>query len=467
MVAKKKTTKSVAKTQKEENTKPTKEAPKKTLKREAREYLSDKEFKLSVVGELSNLVKMKKKITNSVEFDLSKLCDENGVRYEKKPKASLKLSQVSGQLNISVKLDIKELPELSKETHGIFELKSVAELKKSETKILKKLREVITSSLRELNMKNVMDEVRDTNKTLNSEDFKSAIASKEDVSNKVYHLCDGLSSSDIKVLYSKSKKHWINYKSKKDQDSTKAKDYGGVAHCLALEPENFDKTYYVAPELDKRSHKTYFEILEMNNFAKTPIKESELEEIKRKVDLLMSNENIKKVIESSDKEVSLFIKEGKMVKKARLDMLTPISEDNIEAVQALIGHRHDVNLGQVAVFDLKFLKDIAPSEFSRDCGNYRFDISDVYYTSVLEKVLRAEDKDVLADGVVKGVTFLTIEKGDVDMVETRYIDEEDLGHSNLCVAEAIMKYEDSFDGYSQEPVKIKMPKYIKVQNHEL
>lgn len=64
---------------------------------------------------------------------------------------------------------------------------------------------------------------------------------RDDLTNEQYRVCEGLSSSDLKLLLDNPYKYKMNIKYK---EST-AFNLGKLVHCLILEPQNLERDFYI------------------------------------------------------------------------------------------------------------------------------------------------------------------------------------------------------------------------------
>lgn len=429
-----------------------KKVKKKSLKEVFLAKFSENSFENIEREQLGEMIK--RKSTKKISYDLSKILKHNGLKGKLSLSLDLKCKE-----NLFVFVDSNQFSS----NEGI-EIKSPSEVDKKLPQIFSQVRDVAIKSLNAEFEKNITKEVEEVNKAIEKGDLDAAFI--RDLRNQTYHMANGVSSSDVKVLYNETLSHFKVYKNNKFNSETKSKNNGSAFHSLLLEPANFKKEFYVTPELDKRKHKVAFEILEMENFSKTAISETDFKDMERKVSKIKKNENIQKILESSEKEISFFLKVGDHTHKARIDILTVVTQDNIGVLEETVGSFYGPLVpGDVIIMDVKYLKSVSPTEFSRDLGKYRFDISDVFYTNVVKGVFSKIDGYENLN-VRDGVTFITAEKGAIDLCEFRAIDKLDLEFSRECVSEGLAKLEDDFSpGYTFFGAVVSLPKYIKSKNY--
>lgn len=86
-----------------------------------------------------------------------------------------------------------------------------------------------------------------------------------DLSNEEYHADPAISASGLKVLVTKSPKHYkAEYIDRVVEKKTAVMDFGNAAHSFILEPDTFEEEYHVAPaglRMDKRT-KAYKDLQE-------------------------------------------------------------------------------------------------------------------------------------------------------------------------------------------------------------
>ncbi|GHE35134.1 PD-(D/E)XK nuclease-like domain-containing protein [Sphingobacterium griseoflavum] len=100
--------------------------------------------------------------------------------------------------------------------------------------------------------------------------------------------------------FRKSPKHFVNYKLF-GTDDTDSILLGKVLHCLVLEPQNFDKTYAIAPECDRRTKDgkaTYNAFLESSK-DKTVVSNSIYTSAVEMAISVLSNEQSKALLDSA------------------------------------------------------------------------------------------------------------------------------------------------------------------------
>lgn len=75
-----------------------------------------------------------------------------------------------------------------------------------------------------------------------------------DLSNEQYHSGPGISKSGLDLIaHCPSTLPWSKA-APVDDEKTKALDFGTALHCLLLEPDEFDKQFVVAPEINRRTN---------------------------------------------------------------------------------------------------------------------------------------------------------------------------------------------------------------------
>lgn len=101
-----------------------------------------------------------------------------------------------------------------------------------------------------------------------------------------------LSFSSLKQ-FDVSPNHFIHYKNKK-RVSTTAMTRGSALHCMVLEPDEFEKRYFIAPNF-RRGTKAWDECLAAAG-TREIIKDSEHEGIERMASAVMENRHAREII---------------------------------------------------------------------------------------------------------------------------------------------------------------------------
>jgi hypothetical protein len=210
--------------------------------------------------------------------------------------------------------------------------------------------------------------------------FKGAVLN---LSNSQYHSCDKYwSSTHLKAMVKKSAKHFhYEYISKPKEEKTQTEQLllGSAVHTWTLEPDNFDKEFFVMPELNLRTNegKATKEKLIADNPGRTPLSKHIHDEAMIISQKILENETAKKLLfESGRREASYF-------------WTCPFSGLNMRAKLDHSSSQHFVELKTTSKFE--------PEEFQKQAYNLHYDLSLFHYKEALKQVM---DIDVPAFFIV-------------------------------------------------------------------
>lgn len=204
--------------------------------------------------------------------------------------------------------------------------------------------------------------------------FKGAIL---DLSNKDYHgeLCkEYYSSTQLKYMHSNSPEHfnakYIAKTLEKDK-TTDALILGSLVHCLALAPKEYAQEFALIPKIDRRTKegKEFWEKFAVEHAGKMAITQEVKDKADRMVDSLMSKSFIRRFLEVSVNEASLFWQ-------------CPFSGLNLRAkIDAMTGD---------AFGELKTTSSANPINFSKQLDNLSYDLSARHYQIGIQEVLKLD-----------------------------------------------------------------------------
>lgn len=204
--------------------------------------------------------------------------------------------------------------------------------------------------------------------------FKGAVM---ELPNKAYHgeLCkEYYSSSQLKYMTSKTPNHFrARYidKTINEKEESNALILGSLVHCLALTPKEYEREFALIPKIDGRTKegKELTAKWAMENAGKMAVTEEALEKAKRMVDSLMSKSFIRRYLEVSFNEVSLFWQcpYSNLPLRARIDAMTGDS-----------------------FAELKTTRSASPLEFSKQLDNLHYDLSARHYQTGIQEVLKMD-----------------------------------------------------------------------------
>ena len=179
-------------------------------------------------------------------------------------------------------------------------------------------------------------------------------------SNDAYHGNKRyISSSALKTIHKKSVMHYLNQK----PFSSSSLTLGTLIHTAILEPENFDKDYFIMPKVDKRTKAGKEEYAKYLELAKG--KELVDEETIMVKDAIMENFN--------NNEQAVYYNQG--IKEASF-------YSEIEGV--LVKVRPDCYNQELGfISDPKTCQDNSPKGFMRDVYKYGYHLQAAFYSDVL------------------------------------------------------------------------------------
>ena len=148
------------------------------------------------------------------------------------------------------------------------------------------------------------------------------------------------------------------------QPPTPALIFGQVFHKMALQPEDFDNEFIVAPNVDRRTKsgkEAYADFLEKAE-GKTLITEDDYDKAKAMCESLYSNKYAVKLLKGKKEQPYFWIDQTTGEEcKCRLDCETDLSE-------------------VTAIVDVKSATDASAEAFMRDAVKYGYDFQSAFYT---------------------------------------------------------------------------------------
>lgn len=212
--------------------------------------------------------------------------------------------------------------------------------------------------------------------------FKGAVV---DLPNNAYHSLDKYwSSSDLKFLSQSSPAHFneeyftreaktspidgaisINrVRRAREWNSTPEKTLGSLVHCLVLEPQSFEKEFFLMPELNNRTNegKARKQELLMANPGKLAITDEMLVKANGMRSSIRANQEVMKLLEPGKKEASFF-------------WTCPYSGLNFRAKLDHSSSKH--------FCELKTSYTAKPDEFDKIAHNLNYDLSLTHYREAL------------------------------------------------------------------------------------
>lgn len=200
--------------------------------------------------------------------------------------------------------------------------------------------------------------------------FKGAV---KDLSNNYYHALDGYtSSSQLKRLFSTSPKHYhYQQQLNETQKPSLAMILGSLVHCLVLTPLQFEKEFFIMPDLNFRTNegKAKREELLYENQGKYPISD----------EMLIQANNMRSSVQANDKAMELL---SVGYKEAAYFWECQFSNLKMKAKLDQSSSKHFV--------EFKTTSDAGPENFQRHAFNMNYDLSLVHYKFGLKAIKDCE-----------------------------------------------------------------------------
>jgi len=266
----------------------------------------------------------------------------------------------------------------------------------------------------------------------------------------LYHnpITPGLSSSGMKMIYHETPK---KYKYLKDNPPTKSRDalvFGRAAHKYILEPDDFDKEYFVYPDNIRKNSSAYKKYVN-DAGDRELIKESTFETIKGMAESLKEHYNFLDLLRQGKNEQAMFVydEEYDVVLRVKVD--------------ALLNDK---------VLDLKTTTSASTEDFVKSVTNFGYDLQTWLYLRICE----------LGGDAKRMFGFIAVEKDPPYLVNGVMINPEDVEYYSDKVARRVLKeysyciktgdwfgYEMDFDSKKKVPFKmIELPNWYKYKIEE-
>jgi len=193
-----------------------------------------------------------------------------------------------------------------------------------------------------------------------------------EIPSKEYHATRAVSQSLLKWLaQSPSKLRWHLDHRKEEKDSP-ARRIGSAVHCAILEPEKFETSVVVMPDLDRRTKvgKAAYEEFQALADDKIILKNDEMDIVNRIYQKSRNDDLLNKLFKTGKKELSFFLKDPStgLVLRSR--------PDNILEKKS----------GALYLVDLKTTDCAQEYVFSRDILKYGYHVQAAFYMDIYEQV---------------------------------------------------------------------------------
>ncbi len=190
----------------------------------------------------------------------------------------------------------------------------------------------------------------------------------QNMSNADYHASKAVSSTQLKTIASKSLAHYV-YNLNNPTQQTEALAFGSAYHKIVLEPDTFEKEFFVIdeskrPEPDKdfrnSKNKEWKQQQMVANAGKTLITSWDYTRLRSMQEVLLNNPFTADLIKSCDEiESSIFSEMNGMDVRVRPDAFN-----------------------QRLILDLKSTEDCSPDGFSRTSASMFYHLQAAFYTDV-------------------------------------------------------------------------------------
>lgn len=272
----------------------------------------------------------------------------------------------------------------------------------------------------------------------------------EKMSNEDYHARPEFSSSQLKDMLRSGAHFYSNHILKEvERESSAAMNFGTLVHTLFLEPDQFENEFVIAPKFDKRTKagKEEAAAWEAAHQGKILITEEQ------KTDAMRMAENLKQLSSYADMqsnygmaEASIFFNDPvyDLALRVRLDY-------HIAPCKALPNG---------LILDVKTTTDARPTEFSRSCAKFSYDLSAAMYREGFQQYYKTAEKPPFIFLVAESAIPYNVKQYKaadlfLSVGESRYNKAKELLAESLLINE--------WDGYSLEMEDLFLPQYMTKQ----
>lgn len=287
----------------------------------------------------------------------------------------------------------------------------------------------------------------------------------EKMSNDEYHACPEFSSSQLKdILRSGAHFYSNNIIKENERESKKHLDFGTLAHTLFLEPDQFENEFAVIPA-DAPKPPT-----DVMRNAKNPSEDS----IKRVQwwDQFAAEHGTKITITED-----LLLGAKRIADNLRTLSSYGIMQNNFGMAEASIFFvdpvfdlqlrvRPDYHIAPCTAFpnglllDVKTTRDARAFKFSKDCGEYGYDLSASMYREGFQQYYQTEEKPPFIFLVAENLAPFNVKQyraSDLllSVGDARYYKSKEMLAESLLINE--------WDGYSKEMEDLFLPSYMTKQ----
>ena len=209
-----------------------------------------------------------------------------------------------------------------------------------------------------------------------------------ELSNEEYHYQEALNKSGLMQL-AKSPAHYMVWYQAPEEEPSKAMAFGSALHTAVLEPDKYDHSIIIAPQLDKRTKKGKAEwaIFEKKAKGKIILTQDEADTIEGMRDSVYKNITAYDYLMEGTPEQSIFFKDPvhNFLCKVRPDWCTNLKE----------------------VVDIKTCLDAGYDGFSRAIANFKYHWQAWYYLKGITEVTGVEHTKFIFIAVEKDPPYAT------------------------------------------------------------
>lgn len=222
--------------------------------------------------------------------------------------------------------------------------------------------------------KNVIVEQREIGQVMDVDGIKVELETiNTELSNEQYHKAEGISSTGLKIIGTRTPYHLYHSKHQ-PHDPSKTMNQGSALHCIVLEPEKFDDQYIVRKKFTgtgaRKAQKQYDEEMKAAGF--NFLTELEMEKVIGMGKSVQENETCQMLLQDVIVESSIFWIDPEF------DVLCKIRPDAMSESMSI-------------TLDLKTCVDASYTGFAKAITNYRYHESAAMYLDGLAKVGREDD----------------------------------------------------------------------------
>lgn len=287
----------------------------------------------------------------------------------------------------------------------------------------------------------------------------------EQLSNDDYHARPEFSSSQLKdILRSGAHFYSHNIIKEHERETKKHLDFGSLAHALFLEPHVFADEFIVVPadapkrptevmlkaknpSADSLARIEFWENFDAQNGSKTEISQEQLDGANRIVNNLRSLSTFQ------------FMKNEYGMAEASIFFADPIY-----GLQLRVRPDWHIppckNFPNGLIVDVKTSRDARHFGFSKQCGEYGYDLSAVMYREGFQQYYDTEDKPPFIFLVAENTAPFNVKQYKAsDLLLS--VGEAKYSKAKALLAESLLINE--WDGYSKELEDINLPAYMTKQ----